>query len=440
MPAAEALRRLQKLAASVRHQAASGDAAITLSDQLGDPVAAYDGIWVLALAEHRWPASPRPDPYIALAEQHRSEWPEAGVSQRRAEAQWALACWRQRTRELVLSYAEMEGDLHHRPTSLLSATPAQWEEVAADAAANVAGHAAVARDEQLPVIDAAALLKPLSGGVERLRVQQECAFRAQAQWRLAARPPESLSDGLTAALRGRLLHALLQSLWQALRDQSLLLALDATDEAALIERHWRAALREMAEAKWVPPAVLERERARTTRLLSRVLQLERARAPFRVEHCERTVEWQHEGARLRLRIDRMDLTPQGERLLLDYKSGAAGTMKLQHGELEPLQLALYVAALAAQGEEVAAAALMSLAPADLRYAGVAAADQLLPGARVVEDWPATAEQWRQGLQQLLHAHLGGSARLADSLQACRYCSLPALCRRATADDVELADE
>lgn len=436
----EALRRLQRLAASARHQAASGDAAITLSDQLGDPLVSYDGIWVLALAENRWPQPPRPDPYVALSEQRRHQWPDAGVAERRAQAQWTLARWQQRSGELVLSYAEMEGDLHRRPTSLLQRPATQWSALAPETFDDVAGYAVAARDEQMPGIDAAALVKPLGGGVERLRIQQECAFRAQAQWRLAARPPEPLSDGITAALRGRLLHALLQNLWQQLRDQSLLLAMDAASEAALIERHWQAALREHPDTAWLPAGVLEREQGRTARLIGRVLQMERQRAPFAVEHCERNVEWQHGGARLRLRIDRIDRVGQGGRVVLDYKSGAAGTMKLQHGELSPLQLALYVAALAAQGEAIDGAALVSLAPGDLRYAGVAATEGLIPGAKTVEDWTATASQWQQGLQQLLQAHLAGEAQLAASLQACRYCPLPALCRRATPEDVEQPDE
>jgi exodeoxyribonuclease-5 len=410
-----------------------------LSDQLADPVVGYDGIWVMGLAETRWPAPPRPDPYVALAEQRRCHWPESGVTQRREQALWALARWQRSAGELVLSYAEMEGDLHHRP-SALPGPAADWLAVAVAVQADGTGHARSAQDEQLPAVTPAALLKPLSGGVERLRVHQECAFHAQAHWRLAARGPESLSDGITSALRGRLLHALLQGLWQQIGTQDALLALDAAAEVALIERHWQAALRGHAETGWLPGAVLARERLRTLRLVGRVLQLERERPAFVVEHCERAVEWQHGGARLRLRIDRIDRGPQDERLLLDYKSGAAGSIKLQDGELEPLQLALYVAALAAQGETVAVAALMSLKPDALRYAGVAYAEGMLDGTQPVSDWDATAAQWQLGLQQLLQQHLAGTAHLARTLAACRFCALPALCRRATPEELEQADD
>src|SRR5690606_4099588 len=114
-----ALARLRRLAAQARHQGATADAAVTLSDHLADPVVAYDGIWVLGLAESRWPAAPRPDAWVPVAAQRHAHWPESGVTQRRAQSQWALQCWRARATELVLGFAQREGDLVHRPTSLI---------------------------------------------------------------------------------------------------------------------------------------------------------------------------------------------------------------------------------------------------------------------------------------------------------------------------------
>jgi RecB family exonuclease len=275
-----------------------------------------------------------------------------------------------------------------------------------------------------------------------LQVQQECAFRAQAQWRLAARPPDPLSDGITPTLRGSLLHGLLQGLWGELGSQAGLLQLDADAERALLERHWREALGRLGDAgaQWLGAGVLERERIRTLRLVARLLELERQRAPFTVQHRERQLEWLAQGTRLRLRIDRIDAGPAGESILIDYKSGARGSMRLHEGAAEPLQLALYVAALVQQGESVAAAALLAMKPAELRYAGVSTADGLLPDMKTLEDWDATSAQWRDELLQLLAMHLAGTATLAKSVASCRYCHLTALCRRAAVDDLEQDDE
>ncbi len=65
-----------------------------------------------------------------------------------------------------------------------------------------------------------------------------------------------------------------------------------------------------------------------------------------------------------MRIDRIDDTDDGA-LLIDYKSGAAGSIRLHEGEARPLQLAAYVVALADAGVAVDGAVLLSLKPAQL---------------------------------------------------------------------------
>lgn len=438
MEAPVALRRLRQLAAESRHQPASGDAAITLSAALHDPVVQYDGIWVMGLAETRWPAPPRPDAYVPLADQRRHHWPECSVSERRAQAQWAMSRWQVRTGELVLSHPAMEGDLAHRPTSVLPPLAGAWEEGPVVVTAAAHGYSRPFADQQFPPLPAAALEKALAGGVERLRIQRDCAFRAQAQWRLKAMPPQPLSDGLTAPARGTLLHRLLEGVWGELRDQSGLLSLDAAAEARLLQKHWNEATSgdAIAGARWWPAGLRERERARTFAILSEVLQLERARAPFSVQARELMLQWPEQGARLNLRIDRVDAAADGTRVLLDYKSGAAGRVKLHEGELEPLQLALYVAALAARGESVGAAALFSLKPGEVGISGVAMPGVALPGVKPLEDWTTAGAQWQRELLELLTAHIEGSGTLAVDPATCRHCHLSALCRRAALEDIE----
>lgn len=428
---ADALARLRRLAAQARHVPAPADAAISFSDRLIDPVAGFDGIWVMGLAESRWPAAPRPDPWVPLAEQRRARWPEASVAERRRQARWALECWQRRTPDLVLSHAAREADVHHRPTTLVAG---DWIDAAPPAAALPAvPRAARATDEQLPGLAAAELAVPLGGGAARLDTQQACAFRAQARWRLGAEPAAALADGIPAWLRGRLLHSLLDDLWQRLQDQSRLRALDAAAQEQMLQQSWRTALGATREAAWLPHSVVERERARTLRLVAQVLELERQRAPFTVAQRERVAQWQGAGARLGLRIDRIDAAA-GEAILIDYKSGAPPGIGLQHGELRPLQLALYADTLAQQGRSVAAAALLNLHPRKPSFTGVVAQAGLLPGKlHAADDWNQLAQAWRAELHRLMAEHIAGTAMLARDRKACQGCHLPALCRRAGAD-------
>ncbi len=344
---AEALQRLRRLAAEGRHQPASGDAAITLSDQLADPVIDYDGIWVLGLAETRWPVPPRPDPYVSLIEQRRSQWPESGVSQRRAQALWAQSRWQQRTPELVLSYAARDGDLHHRPSALPGVPLDSWIEVAHEPAAVAIGLSAAAEDQQFH-------RSPTRCSPNRWLVASTgCASSTNvpsARRRSGASRPCHHSHSPTASRRrcvaGCCIHCC-RSCGESCNTRPRCCT-DARSAARIAAKLLGAGADEptRCRVRWLPPRLLQRERARSLRVVERLLELERQRPPFTVQDRERALEWPATGARLRLRIDRIDRNAAGQRILIDYKSGAPDGVKLHEGELEPLQLALYVAALA----------------------------------------------------------------------------------------------
>lgn len=413
----------------------SSDAAITFGAQSGDPVATYDGIWVLGLAEQRWPEPPRPDPYVALGEQRRCGWEEASAGLRLQQAQWTQARWRLRTPRLVLSYPEREGDLRHRPAALLAhAAPAFEQAPPAQDREDDLCRAPLEMDLALPVLGRAADGR-LSQGLARLRLQQSCAFRAQAEIRLHATRPPAVSAGINPRWRGELLHGLLEALWAELRDQATLLAMDSTQRGQLIEHHWS---RQMARLAAVPgtagitPRMLERERQRTVRLIQRVLELEGQRPPFAVIAREQRVALATGLGLIALRIDRIDADAAGQRLLIDYKSGQPETLRLAAGSAQPLQLALYVQALAQQPElAVQGAALLSLQPASVAYAGVAVDVEALPGRwKKLADWNAARAQWQAEIDGLLAEHARGAAEVAPLPGACRLCHLAGLCRRS----------
>lgn len=439
-----ALDELLQLAAQARHAARSGDAAITLTTDRGAPLAQYDGIWVLGLAEQRWPEPPRPDPYVPLAEQRRCGWDEAGARQRLEQARWSLQQWRACTPELVLSHPRLEGDVHLRPSTLPGlAHPHAWSQAEAD-------HGAIEPFCSQPAVPAMNLapMQPGAGqrlkqGQQRLRLQQGCAFRSQAEIRLGAIQPDTFSDGIHPMVRGLLLHGVLDGLWSELGDQRALNALDADGRRALFDRHWSRQLAQRAAEGHpaYPPRVLERERVRSAKLILRILAMDEARPYFRVKDRERQVRLATPAGEMSLRVDRIDEDGQGLRWLIDYKSGVPETFRLALGEAQPLQLALYEQALAAQGEPVHGMALLSLSPAKAGYSG-AAPDCDWPGSwQRIDDWDTQRENWRRELEALLRAHVAGEAAVAPLRDACRNCHLAALCRRLDpSTDVDTEDE
>jgi ATP-dependent helicase/nuclease subunit B len=120
---------------------------------------------------------------------------------------------------------------------------------------------------------------------------------------------------------------------------------------------------------------------------------------------------------LRGRIDRIDTTDEGRRVLLDYKTGSVSGLKSKVAEpFEDTQMAVY-------------ALLMDAAP-DLSAAYLALDD---PGGVVTVEHPdvvATAEVLREGLQTDLLLMLQGEplAALGEG-SACEHCEARGLCRR-----------
>src|SRR6478736_5234965 len=192
LPQAMAVEALQRLAGEAVHAAESGDAAITLTAQRGAPLAQYDGIWVLGLTSQRWPEPPRPNPYVPLAEQ----------------ARWVQAQWQGATPRLVLSHARQEGDIRHRPSSLLPPEGEAWELARREDGVEPCMAQVAVRGALAPMHirrDAAR-----SRGLQRLRLQQSCAFRGQAEIRLGAEQPQRIGEGIPATMRGQLLHVMLE--------------------------------------------------------------------------------------------------------------------------------------------------------------------------------------------------------------------------------------
>src|SRR5207245_2095843 len=73
-----------------------------------------------------------------------------------------------------------------------------------------------------------------------------------------------------------------------------------------------------------PPPILERECRRAARLIRRLCDTERERAPFRVEATEGDVRLTLAGATLHMRIDRVDALESGGRRSLVDQNGQGG--------------------------------------------------------------------------------------------------------------------
>lgn len=434
----EAIALLTQLARHGRHEAAGLDASITLSGEGGDPLADYDGIWVMGLTGSRWPEPPRPDPFVSLAEQRRCAWPESSVALRAQQARLELAAWQARTSRLVLSYGRYAGDVHQLPSTLITG----FEELETPRRPAFAGSAVlgVVADDRLAALAAPGEAVALPRGVRSVELQHACPFRAQAELRLGAAPLELPPGGIDARLRGDLLHAALQELWADLGDSRTLQALDKDERQRRCAQAWaRAQATVLGRQLLAPiPRAMSRERERSIALLAGLLDYEAARATFHVQGREQPREVDLGGPSLRLRIDRIDGFPDGSRRVIDYKTGAYDRARVDVDPPEPVQLAVYAAALEAAGEAPQAVALLTVSARELRFTGGGkSGSEAAAGLTPLANWDERVARWRAIVNALAAAHVAGDAQVAPLRGACDRCHLQGFCRigiAALADD------
>jgi ATP-dependent helicase/nuclease subunit B len=447
----EALQIFNELAMSSPFRPATGDALVTLTPFLEDPILPYAGIWVAGMDASAWPQPVQLNPFLPAAAQCAAGIPAASAAGRTAAARALMLAWRAAADELVFSVALREEDLQLMPSPLLNewaaaarapTPPAPW----LPASLHREGELASLVDATAPAWPAA---KGLPAGARLLELQNQCAFRAVGELRLGSQRLDAPEPGVPAPERGVFLHGALERLWGTLRDSQALQGLARDELHDLIAASVAHAARELWGSRFSRAQVRECARARD--LLGRVCALERTRAPFRVRDVEHAASAQLAGARLDLRIDRVDVLETGGLAILDYKSGTHKTMDWYGERPSHPQLIAYLVAL---DEDVRALATVNVSARDVGFHGIAVRAGLLPrlkpavqqaGMPEGDVWVESRLLWRARIEALVRDFLGGRAAVDPAPGACRHCDVASLCRiadRALPDeeDLELRDD
>ena len=438
-----ALQLLRHSCSRQMSQPQTADSKVQVLGPLEAAGLSFDHLWVCGMQGARWPAPPRPSPFIPQTLQRQLQMPHAT-----AEREWEFAesLFRQYTRATAVlhaSYCQQLDGIPELPSALLEsftledveATPAvdaqwthQWQQ----------RDLQQLLDMQAPPLDEAQLGATRSGGSGLLEDQSQCPFRAFASRRLQVQPLSEFSVALSPAARGSLLHDALFTLWGEIRDHSALLALDTSAQGAAVGRAVRAAIEVIpgGRRRLLGSAYWDLEGQRLAALLAEWLTVERQRGSFVVVQREQDVTLQLAQLQLRLRVDRVDELPDGSQLIIDYKSGL-GKVQDWLGE-RPARPQLLLYGIAAPGA-AAALAFAQVRPRESRFVGlgqVAAAPGIQTDiAKVVKqrmdavDWQTLNQRWRENLEQLAQAFVAGDARV-DPLgpASCTWCGLQPLCR------------
>jgi probable DNA repair protein len=395
----------------------------------------FDRLWVLGLDDETWPQSPRPNPFLPFALQRQARMPHASAER---ELEFARALTERLLRsapEVVFSHAENAGDEQRRPSPLILSLPVLRPDDLPPPVPGVAARQFAARavtriaDERAPELPPGSRA---SGGTELLKLQAACPFRAFAQLRLGARAPEEPEPGLDAKTRGQLVHEALRFLWEAVQSHERLCALSPAEQEAAIQAAIGKAVEHAARerAQTLSGRFREIEAERLAALLRQWLEIERRRAPFRLQTAEKETALRLGGLELGGRIDRIDTLEDGRCAIMDYKTGQPKTKDWEGERPDEPQLPAY-----AVGREpplsVAALMFAQLRPGQgFGFKGLAADDGIAPNVDAADDWPAQLASWRATLDRLAENFRRGDARVdpKEFPRTCDYCGLMALCR------------
>ena len=433
---AAALGRLRRMAAGTLFQPESPPVPIQVLGVLEAAGMVFDHLWVMGLSDEAWPMHPRANPFIPLPLQTRAGVPNASPASALELAQRLTAEWLTGAAEVVLSHPRREGDRD------LLASPLAAHVAEADPQAPAYGtwRAAIHRAAKIERLADArgpelATDEPARGGAQLIKNQAACPFRAFAIHRLGAAGVESPHSGLDARERGTLLHRMLAAVWRELGTKR---ALDALPGAALEALLARAAEEAIAGERHRRPATLSGrfagiEKARLVGLANAWLDVERGRDDFTVLEVEAKRAVAVGPLRLDLRLDRVDETGYGARIVIDYKTGKASLATLAPPRPDEPQLPLYVVAAEA---DAAAAAFAQVSADAMRFVGLARDAGILPGVKTPADAggaPSWAEQvagWRAELERLAVEFASGHAAVDPKRrgETCRECDLQPLCR------------
>ena len=435
----DAVSGLRRMAADTLFQPETPAVPIQILGAIEATGMEFDHLWVMGLANETWPPGPRPNPFLPVELQRDAGLPQGSAASslelaRRLTGEW-LSC----AGEVVLSYPLHEDDRELKPSPLIITVPEQALLLPKYASYRDAVHRLrkleSSADGRAPPLAAGAAV---GGGTAVIKDHAACPFRAFALHRLDARGLEEPHAGLNAMERGTLVHRALAQVWAHLKTKR---ALDGTGEAELGALLGRAAEEAVARIRRERPTVLsgrfaEIEKRRLVRLARAWLELEKQRGGFTVLATEDRRRLEIGGLALTARLDRVDETGDGRRIVIDYKTGNASPGAMLGDRPDEPQLPLY---LVSAEPDAAAVAFAQVRAGAMKFAGLARDADVLPDVRTLPDgklkqaapsWGQQIEAWRAGLARIAAGFAAGDARVDPKRypDTCRYCDVKPFCR------------
>jgi len=436
-----ALEQLRHMVASTVFQPESAEAPVQVLGLFEASGLQFDHLWIMGLHDGVFPAPPRPNPFLPLILQRKADAPHSSAGRELRVAEALLQRITASAADVVISYPQRNGDEMLDASPLIKDFPA-LDKTGCTGESLPAWRESIYRSRQQVVLseDSAPAFAGtmIPGGSRMFKLQAACPFLAFAELRLGARPLGRIQTGLTALVRGSLLHRVMETIWGELDSSAALIALSVDELGALVADKVNDAIQEIAPR--YPHTFGQRlqvlESRRLHALVLAWLEVEKQRPPFRVSGREKKTELELDGVRIRVKIDRIDTLAEGGELLIDYKTGEVKAAAWFGDRPDEPQLPLYSLAFT---DELAGMAFARIRAGEADFNGVAREEVSISGVksfgklkytREAASWDEVLASWRQTIERLAQDFLAGEAGVNPKQypQTCTYCELKPLCR------------
>lgn len=441
---ADLLHELQRAASEATFATENEAAPIQIVGPLAASGESFDALWFCGLTDEAWPQRGHPNPFIPYALQKAVNAPHSSPELNLHAAEQVTARLLQSADECILSWPQREEDRELRPSPLLAyvasitrdalpvATIVGWQELQ---------HGAKLEelvDENAPPLTDAELH---SHRTSLLMWQSGCPFRAFAQARLLAEPPEEGTLGANFIDRGKVTELALEYVWDQFRSLQNLEQLTADQvEDAIAGAIDRAVEEEfpMGEQAWLQHH-RDIERGRLKKLIDQWLTVERKREPFHNVQHQQPFEIKIGELTIHGRTDRVEQTNDGAYVVVDYKTGGAAYSPTWWEMPRPQdpQLPIYAVAEQMKGHDIAGVAFAVVRTGKCDFKGEAARKEIFgkpQNGRRFGEFAESLDSWPPELERLANNFLAGSAEVdpkhppKTAKSSCRLCHLGALCR------------
>lgn len=434
-----ALQALRRLLSQTVFQPKTPEANVQILGMLEAAAIPFDHLWLMGMNDMTWPPLAKPNPFIPRQIQRKLQMPHATALRELSYCQHLLEQFKHCAKNLIVSYASIYDELHVQMSPLIRHIPLiqfpltlanylpHWQLI------HQAKQLIYLSDENVLPLTPNQMVK---GGINILKQQALCPFKAFAEIRLHAVQLEPIVSGMRAKDRGSLIHSILENIWQQLGDQHNLLALSEDACNKLIDDSISFVLNQFSINQLDREQYFKLEKKRLHRIVKSWLDIEKKRSPFSVSMQEKSVDLTLDKMTLSIRIDRIDELPNGKKLIIDYKTGKNNHISNWFGErLEDPQLPLYCLLDAANTVGISFA---QLAPGAIGFKGISQASLDIDGIQPIEhikscaniNWQEQIAIWKSGLEKTAYDFVMGVAKVDPKHHpdTCEWCALMPFCR------------